>query len=100
MNNPFKDVIVIDTTNKYQEALNKLKNMGDKDLYNERHLDWLNTLQGLVDKETPKKPSYLNYGGYKIGNHHCPTCDSIINKQYNYCPECGQKLNWEVKDER
>lgn len=56
-------------------------------------------LEELEKKETPIKPSYLNYSGYKIGNHHCPNCDSIINKQYNYCPNCGQKLNWEVKDE-
>ena len=37
--------------NKYQEALNKLSTMGDKDLYNERHLEWIKTLQELVDKE-------------------------------------------------
>ena len=85
--------------NKYIEALNKLKIMGDKDLYNERHLGWIGTLQELVDKATPMKTSYLNYGGYKIGNHHCPICDIIVHKSYNYCPECGQKLNWEVKDE-
>ena len=37
--------------NKHQKALDNLKNMGDKDLYNERHLEWTNTLQELVDKE-------------------------------------------------
>lgn len=37
--------------NKYQEALDKLKNMGDKDLYNERHLEWVKTLQDLINQE-------------------------------------------------
>ena len=68
----FEDIFVIDTTNKYQE---------------------------LVDKATPKKVSYLNYGGYKIGNHHCPICDSIVNKRYNYCPNCGQKVDWSNENE-
>lgn len=36
--------------NKYQESLDKLGRMGDKDLYNEFHLEWVNTLQELVDK--------------------------------------------------
>lgn len=36
--------------NKYQEALNKIKIMGDKDLFNEFHIKWADTLQELVDK--------------------------------------------------
>lgn len=35
----------------YQKALSNLSTMGDKDLYNERHLEWIKTLQELVDKE-------------------------------------------------
>lgn len=34
---------------KYHNAIDKLKHMGDKDLYNERHLEWLNILQELVE---------------------------------------------------
>lgn len=86
--------------NKYQEALDKIKNMGDKDLFNEFHIEWVNTLQKLVDKETSKKPSFLNYGGYKLGNWHCPNCDSIIildsrkPKPPKRCEECNQLLDW------
>ena len=36
--------------NKYQEALDNIKNMGDKDLYNERHLKWAEILQEAIDK--------------------------------------------------
>ena len=31
--------------------------------------------------------------------HRCPTCDEEIVVAFNYCPYCGQKLNWaEFKD--
>lgn len=45
-----------------------------------------------IDKQIPKKPN-----GYGIW---CPVCDnfSIIDGEYgdhyNYCYECGQKLDW------
>lgn len=100
--------------NKYQEALNKIKNMGDKDLYNERHLEWCNTLQELVDKETPKKPLVNKY---KNSEHYlCPNCKGhrfgIVDygeyknewrkssELMTYCPKCGQKLDWRVEDDQ
>ena len=77
--------------NKYQEALNKIKNMGDKDLYNERHLEWCDILQELVDKATPKKIKLFPNSFYiKI----CPNCGSTLETRRNYCDECGQKLDW------
>ena len=60
----------------------------------------INKLQELVDKAKPKKPTYLNYGGYKIGNYHCPNCNSIIitnNRNATlpkHCDECDQLLDW------
>ena len=65
----------------------------------------LSTLQELVDKATPKKPEYLNYGGYKLGNYHCPNCNSIIiidNRNYKlpkHCGECDQLLDWSDEDD-
>lgn len=38
---------------RYQEALDKLKNLGDKDLYNERYVEWANILQEFVDQHKP-----------------------------------------------
>lgn len=46
------------------------------------------------EKETAKKPTFLNYGGYKIGNWHCPVCDKIIHRNEDYCITCGQHLDW------
>ena len=63
------------------------------------------TLQELVDKSTLKKPNFLNYGGYKIGNWHCPNCDSIIildsrkPKPPKRCEECDQLLDWSNTNE-
>lgn len=100
--------------NKYQDALNKIvksccSNCIDENgcsscdiekICNATAKSWVNTLQELVDKETPNKPSYLNYGGYKIGNWHCPKCDNIVDKNYGYCKHCGQKLeDWSDEDE-
>lgn len=52
-----------------------------------------------VQKQIPKKPIY---------NHHCPSCEKALpNKKitdkwceccfnWKYCPDCGQRLDWEV----
>ena len=45
------------------------------------------------EKQTPKKPINLT----------CPTCgfDRIDNSWwvFTYCPQCGQLLDWEEKDD-
>lgn len=98
--------------NKYQEALNKIKNMGDKDLFNEFHIEWVDTLQELLnkttpllDKATPMKPIIRGLSGaIHTYVHTCPVCgkelivtnnETVIYKtKTNYCDECGQKLDW------
>lgn len=87
--------------NKYQEALNVLYENVDYNDYSNQTIDRTNkafdTLQELVDKSTPKKVMRI------LGNRDgalCPTCLRIINvakEQYNYCPNCGQKLKWDEK---
>ena len=91
--------------NKYQEALDRLKTapsfMGGTDLY-KRHLNSekllmkdVNTLQELVDKETPKKPPL-------IWEHAKPQtrcqCTNGVYRYQNYCSFCGQKLDWSDED--
>lgn len=84
--------------NKYQEALNKIKNMGDKDLYNEFHLEWVKTLQELVDKTNPVKPLKKNIymlNGRKYERPYCPVCyNENIEEGDNYCSECGREIDW------
>lgn len=96
--------------NKYQEALNRLKTapsfMGGTLKYiihsinrEELLMKDVNTLQELVDKETPKKVvekeimCWLNSEPHYYGK--CPNCNGAIkNNGIVYCPRCGQKLDW------
>lgn len=49
----------------------------------------------------PKKPfKQETYGFEKMG--YCPSCSfnngtifQPVFQQYNYCPNCGQKLDWD-----
>ena len=83
------------TMNKYQEALDR-KVYVESEHYDEKDI---NLLQELVDKATPKKPYFLNYGGYQIGNWKCPICDGFVARD-NYCKYCGQALDWSDEDDK
>ena len=43
-----------------------------------------------IEKQIPKKPKtddrYVMY--------ICPCCNDFIKVSHNYCPNCGQKLDW------
>ena len=84
---------------KYQEALDYINKsictlLALQGIQDEQVIKNLHILQELVDKETPIKPYFLNYGGYKIGNWHCSECEGIINTSDMYCKHCGQRLDW------
>lgn len=49
-----------------------------------------------LEKQTPKKPSFQDSEIFE-----CPSCEwkrSIGGKQ-NYCPTCGQAIDWRNEDE-
>lgn len=52
-----------------------------------------------ISRDTPMKVDLetiisLNYY-CKKSSYKCPKCDvTIIERWYNYCPVCGQKLDW------
>ncbi len=87
------------TMNKYQEALNNVKRVYiESDHYDEEDI---RLLQELVDKATPKKPieKELWHGGIAS---KCPECGYCLTNsmlpcdtQYKFCPDCGQKIDWE-----
>ena len=96
--------------NKYQLALDYL--IENIEMLN-RHSDGAfcipcgskKKLQELVDKSKPMK---LFYAGYVIGGlYHetagCPNCGRnfkrCFNEHINYCPTCGQRLDWEDEEE-
>lgn len=60
----------------------------------------------LADKETPKKIQFnvpqqpflrKKYGKNARYDGICPSCHKSIFPGYKYCPNCGQKLDWEWK---
>lgn len=99
--------------NKYQEALDNLvycksitrcKECKHKNLCTmERDSK---TLQELVDKATPKKPTKTSEEVRILGvsttftmwYRYCPSCRVMLNpngyEKPNYCRECGQHLDW------
>ena len=78
--------------NKYQEALDYFWKF-----YNENAIEgsmlfrhYLDELQELVDKATPKKPEQRS----QVWNiFMCPNCHCAVDDTYQkYCEECGQML--------
>lgn len=51
-------------------------------------------LEELEKKETPMKPIRHSNNYYR-----CENCDGLFQNYHyqNYCPNCGQRLDWEVK---
>lgn len=43
-----------------------------------------------LEKQIPKKVKIINHGTVL-----CPDCMDDVFSYYSYCPECGQKLDWE-----
>lgn len=86
--------------NKYQEALDRIKsqrvkvNSWEYRAFADKNSD-LDTLQELVDKATPKKPTNQYPIDLGLGNYgDCRICNYGVNYQQNYCDNCGQKIDW------
>lgn len=46
------------------------------------------------NRDIPKKPGTIP-GSYGTNYIVCTNCCHSVKKTYNYCPKCGQKLDWE-----
>ena len=97
--------------NKYQEALNKLKELGlsipangqgeefgfsqDFDFDHDGYELECSLMQELVDKETPMKPIHM--GGRIYSCDRCAMAFEIPKIRFvgnQYCDVCGQKIDW------
>ena len=78
--------------NKYQEALEFLCDNSKLTQFNIGQSQWASeTLQELVDKETPKKPLPPKDTFFL---HQCPNCKvDFIGSSIDRC-QCGQKIDW------
>ena len=57
--------------------------------------DYIKLAIEALEKQIPKKP--LNKTSALSGYYgNCPCCNTILCDfaNYNYCDECGQKLDW------
>jgi transcription initiation factor IIE alpha subunit len=86
--------------NKYQEAFDYYWKV-----YNEHHLGmlarhYIDILQELVDKATPKKTIRF-IDKFYVSPYKCPVCKTIPHTVYQkYCDECGQALDWSDEDDK
>lgn len=63
-------------------------------------------LINAIKKQIPETPyygnSYDNNGEIIYDTYECPNChksyDVNYDGQYNYCPRCGQELDWRMED--
>ena len=60
--------------------------------------DWLKDYKVLKERATPKKLEMMRikkYDGYNIGICKCgKTIDASLDDDANFCPNCGQSLDW------
>lgn len=85
--------------NKYQEAWNNVKSLAETSDYYKPYNDDkdIKLIQELVEKETPVKfvKSYSRYG---TESWLCPNCRRKLKRAWqecnNYCPKCGQMIDW------
>ena len=96
--------------NKYKKALDNILQSDKKengmwtpkveDIVDEKDIK---TIQELVERATPMKVSkIIDCSGYRVTNKgRCPNKEctgswgkrpTIFTQEYNYCPDCGQKL--------
>lgn len=99
--------------NRYQEALSNIRyyyaqSQKYKKLQKYNAIRQLETLQELVDRDTPKKPKEQLIDNYCKGipgetpnekelNYFCPNCNELVGDEgfkYKYCPNCGQAIDW------
>lgn len=86
--------------NKYQEAL---ENAVDCGIISK---DW-KVLKELVDKATPKKPKIKAFNeaepwdcaDYFVERNACPACERKMINKSDFCPNCGQAIDWSTDDE-
>lgn len=92
--------------NKYQEALNFLEEEC-RSIKKGEAKKYVNSLQELVSKATPKKPIYRKVLYKEDYFYFCPTCGVRVPLYHNgydqfmypFCPYCGQAIDWSEDEE-
>ena len=76
----------------------------NSDYYNKQRDDQdIDLIESIVEKEIPMKPKLFMRDGYDEDESvydawDCPYCGThyqIIFDKHDYCPKCGQRIDWE-----
>lgn len=64
------------------------------------HIETYRAAIKALEKQVPLRPKRIGWveenGGRFVPTHtECPNCDYGVIERYNYCPKCGQALDWE-----
>ena len=54
-----------------------------------------NRIIDAMAKQEPKIPQIYELGGGYFFRCHWMSCNADINRFMNYCPICGQRIDWE-----
>ena len=83
--------------------LEKLENYGSAiEGRKKKHIELYNTAIEALEKQLPKKPNfegdgYAPDGTFVYDTWECPNCGECYEvdyDDYDYCPKCGQKIDW------
>ena len=96
--NPHWDELV---NEEYWQELMEMAIKALEDVQKYRAIGTPEECRAAVEKQTAKKPDYEG-DGYADGHlvydtWICPCCGKhyeVDYDNYNYCPDCGQKLDW------
>ena len=80
---------------KPEEAIAEIRESG---LYgNQVHMETLELALESLEKQVPKKPNVkeLPDAFGRLYWNVCWACDEEIESDYDYCPDCGQRIDWE-----
>lgn len=74
-----------------------------KSISKEALIECREVIHKALEKQIPKKPIGkevigVSMTGYKYKGGQCPKCMSTVSG--DYCPNCGQALDWSENDER
>ena len=51
-------------------------------------------VETALENAEPKEPRVHELGGDPYYTCHWMACGESLKKWWNYCPNCGQKINW------
>lgn len=53
-------------------------------------------IMDLMTRDDPKYPRRIELGGGYYFRCGWLKCNTDINRDMNFCPKCGQRINWSV----